>query len=117
MSTKHPGLARASKTRLYETNEHEAIDSPRPRDHEAKMPHCKIYNPMTELDNLGRSSECDSSECDSSECDSSECDSSECDSSDASDPTFCWETLQRTTGGSDTVTLLLLRSFGVVWGL
>ena len=32
-----------------ETNENEAIDSPTPRNNEAKMPHCKIYNPMMEL--------------------------------------------------------------------
>ena len=35
--------------RLFETNENEAIDSPTPRNNEAKMPHCKIYNPMMEL--------------------------------------------------------------------
>ena len=35
--------------RLFETNENEAIDSPTPRNNEAKMPHCNIYNPMMEL--------------------------------------------------------------------
>ena len=35
--------------RLFKTNENEAIDSPTPRNNEAKMPHCKIYNPMMEL--------------------------------------------------------------------
>ena len=35
--------------RLFETNENEAIDSPTPRNNEAKMPYCKIYNPMMEL--------------------------------------------------------------------
>ena len=35
--------------RLFETNENDAIDSPTPRDNEAKMHLCKIYNPMTEL--------------------------------------------------------------------
>ena len=29
--------------------ENEAIDSPTPGNNEAKMPHCKIYNPMMEL--------------------------------------------------------------------
>ena len=49
MSTKHPELERGSKIRLFETNENEAIDSPSPRNIEAKMPHRKIYNPMMEL--------------------------------------------------------------------
>ena len=31
------------------SDENKAIDSPTPRSKEAKMPHCKIYNPMTEL--------------------------------------------------------------------
>ena len=35
--------------RLSETNENEAIDSPKPRDYEVKMPYCRIDNPMTEL--------------------------------------------------------------------
>ena len=35
--------------RLFGTNENEAKDSPIPRSNEAKMPHCKIYRPMTEL--------------------------------------------------------------------
>ena len=34
---------------VFKTNENEAIDCPTPRNNEAKMPHCKIYNPMTEL--------------------------------------------------------------------
>ena len=49
MQTKHPELERGSKMRPFETNENEAIDSPTPRDNEAKLPHCKIYNPLTEL--------------------------------------------------------------------
>ena len=47
--TKHPKSERGSKMRLFETNENEAIDSPTPRNNDAKMPHCEIYNPMTEL--------------------------------------------------------------------
>ena len=35
--------------RLFETNENEAIDSPTPRNNEAKKPRCTIYNPMMEL--------------------------------------------------------------------
>ena len=35
--------------RLFETNKTEAIDSPIPRNNEANMPHCKIYNRMMEL--------------------------------------------------------------------
>ena len=35
--------------RLFETNDIEDMDSPKPRSNESKMPHCKIYNPMTEL--------------------------------------------------------------------
>ena len=34
---------------LFETNENEAIDSPRPRSNEAKTPHRKIYNSVKEL--------------------------------------------------------------------
>ena len=34
------------------TNENEAIDSPTPRNNEAKMPHCKMYNPMMELSSV-----------------------------------------------------------------
>ena len=49
MSTKHPELERGPKMRLFETNEDEALDSPTPRDNEAQVPHCKIYNHMTEL--------------------------------------------------------------------
>ena len=49
MSTKHPELERGSKIRQFETNENEGIDSPTPRNNEAKIPHCKIYNPMMEL--------------------------------------------------------------------
>ena len=30
-------------------NEKEAIDTPTSRNNEAKMPHCKIYNPVMEL--------------------------------------------------------------------
>ena len=37
--------------RLFETNENEAIDSPTPRNNEAKITHCKMYNPMMELTN------------------------------------------------------------------
>ena len=35
--------------RLFETNENEVRDSPTPRKNEAKMLHCKVYNPMMEL--------------------------------------------------------------------
>ena len=35
--------------RLFGTDEYEAIDSATPRKNVAKMPHCKIYNPMMEL--------------------------------------------------------------------
>ena len=49
MSTKHPELERGSEMRLFETNQTEATDYPTPRNTEAKMPHCKIYNPMMEL--------------------------------------------------------------------
>ena len=34
---------------LLEAHENEAIDSPTPRNNEAKMPHCKIYNPTVQL--------------------------------------------------------------------
>ena len=37
-------LEREPKTRLFETNENEYIDSPTPRN-EAKTPHCKRYDP------------------------------------------------------------------------
>ena len=51
MSTKHPQSESEwiEKMRLFETNENEAMDPPTPRDNEAKMPHCKMYNPMMEL--------------------------------------------------------------------
>ena len=49
MSTKHPELERGSKMRLFETNENEAIDSPKPRNNEAKMPRCKTHHRMMEL--------------------------------------------------------------------
>ena len=32
--------------RLFETNQNEGIDSPTPRDNEARMPHCRMYNPI-----------------------------------------------------------------------
>ena len=35
--------------RLFQSNENEGIDSPTTRNNEAKMPHCKIYNPLMEL--------------------------------------------------------------------
>ena len=35
--------------RLFKTIKNEAIDPPTHRNNEAKMPHCKIYNPMMEL--------------------------------------------------------------------
>ena len=54
MSTKYPELERGSKMRLFETNENEAIDSPTPRNNEDKIPHCKRYNPMMELNQGAR---------------------------------------------------------------
>ena len=49
MPTKHPELGRESKMRVFETIENVAIDSPTPRNNEAKISHCKIYNRMLEL--------------------------------------------------------------------
>ena len=35
--------------RLFKTSENEGVDSPTPSNNEAKMPHCRMYNPMMEL--------------------------------------------------------------------
>ena len=50
MSTQHPEMERGSKMRLFEkTSENGTIESPTPRNDDAKMPHRKIYNPMVKL--------------------------------------------------------------------
>ena len=46
--------------RLFETNENGVIGSPTSRNNEAKMPHCKTYNPMVGVTRPAHDVNCDS---------------------------------------------------------
>ena len=49
MSTKHPEIGKGIEDAAIRNNENEAIDSPTPRNNEAKTPHCNMYNLVMEL--------------------------------------------------------------------